>query len=189
MVEVFRDAAKGRPHHLLFVTKGGPKETRVMYEIEPCENVIVSFSVTNAEAAARLELGAAPVEERLQAAADLKARGWRLRMRIDPMILHYDHTEVAGRVKALYPERVTLGSLRADPDLRRYVKDGLFSELEPVYVHQLSAHYPFEARVALYHQATDVIGDQCPVALCEEPKPVWEALGLDFVRKPCNCNA
>ncbi len=188
MVEVFRQFAQGRPHTLLFVTKGGRQECASLYAIEPCANVIVSFSVNHPDAAARLEKGAATVEERLLAAADLKALGWRLRMRIDPMILHYDYTEVAKRVKALAPERVTLGSLRADPDLRRYVNDGLFDELEPVYEYQVSAHYPFDARVALYRQAVDAIGDQCPIALCEEPKPVWEALGLDFEHKPCNCN-
>lgn len=186
-VETFREAAAGRPHTLLLVTKGGRKECRALYEIAPCENVIVSFSVNNPEAAARLERGAATIEDRLGAAGELKALGWRLRMRIDPMIQGYDYAEVAAAVRDLAPERVTLGSLRADPDLLRYVSDDAFDELSERRDARRMARYPLEGRLALYRQAIAVLGDICPIALCEEGPDAWDALGLDKESKLCNC--
>lgn len=187
LVDIFRDAACGRPHTLLFVTKGGAAECASLFEIEPCQSAIISFSVTHPEASARFECGAATVEDRLTTAAALKARGWRLRMRIDPMFLGYDHTGVARRVKALDPERVTLGTLRADPDLLRYVRDGTFDALNATPGGKRMARYALEDRLALYRQAIAVIGGQCPIALCEEEEAAWDALGLDKAARPCNC--
>lgn len=187
LVETFREAAQGRPHTLLFVTKGGHEVCRALYELAPCPNVIVSFSVNNALAAQRLESGAATVADRLQTARELKELGWRLRMRIDPMIKGYDYAEVAAQVRDLAPERVTLGSLRADPDLLRYVRDGTFDDLSTPHEVKRMARYPLEDRLALYRQAIAVLGDACPVALCEEGEDAWDALGLDKVAKLCNC--
>jgi len=187
LVEIFREAARGRPHTLLFVTKGGRRHLQSLFETEPCENVIISFSVTHPEAAARYEQGAATVNDRLETAAALKARGWRLRMRVDPMFRGYEHGEVAQRVKALQPERVTLGTLRADPDLLRYVRDGTFEELQRTPDGKRMARYPLEERLALYRQVIEIIKGQCPVALCEEEEAAWDALGLDKASRPCNC--
>ena len=188
LVEVFRQYAKGRPHTLLFLTKGGRRECQPLYSIEPCENVIVSFSVTHPDAARRFEKGAATIEDRLGAARELKALGWRLRMRIDPMFKGYDHTAIAEEVKALEPERVTLGSLRADPNLYRFIHDGTLDELEPPPGEGRPGRYPFEERLALYQQATAVLNGAFPVALCEEEAPMWDALGLDKEARPCNCH-
>lgn len=188
LVEVFRQEAQGRPHTLLFLTKGGWRECQPLYGVEPCDNVIVSFSVTAAEAAQRFEKGAAPVADRIRGARELKALGWRLRMRIDPMFRGYDHRLVTQEVRALAPERVTLGTLRADPDLFRFVDDGLFEDLVPANETGCPARYPFADRLALYRPVVDLLRGTCPIALCEEEAPMWDALGLDKAARPCNCN-
>lgn len=189
LVETFRQEAKGRPHTLLLLTKGGRRECKPLYQFEPCENVVVSFSVNNHEAARRLERGAAPTADRMAAAADLQERGWRVRLRIDPMILGYDYGEIAQEIRALAPERVTLGSLRAERNLFRYAQNGIFDALEPSPDEKGLARYPFESRLALYRQAVEVLRGVCPIALCEEEAPIWDALGLDKEAKPCNCCA
>lgn len=187
LVDTFRIHAAGRPHTLLLVTKGGPAECQTLLEGAPCPNVVVSFSVTHPDAACRYEGGAASVEERLRAASMLRAAGWRVRMRIDPMITGYDHQEIAELVRALPPERVTLGALRAEPHLLRVMHNGLFGALVPSDDPKGLARYPLKVRLELYGPAVDALRGVCSVALCEESEEVWRALGLDVEAKPCNC--
>jgi len=189
LVKVFRKEAeaKGRKHSLLLVTKGGTRECAALSRLAPCRNVIVSFSVNSDEAARIHEKGAAPVSDRLRAAAKLKSKGWRIRIRIDPMIRHFDYREIIGQVAALAPERVTLGSLRAEHNLPRQVGNGLFREMETPSNPKALARYPKDQRLALYRPAVEALSPICPVALCEETPDIWNELGLDTGAKNCNC--
>jgi len=191
LVDVFRECAeaKGRKHALLLLTKGGRRECRPLRGLEPCANVIVSFSVNSRRAASNHEKGTAPVTERVKAAADLKRRGWRLRMRIDPMILGFDNSWIIDQVGRLEPERVTLGTLRAEPNLFRHVDNGLLKDLEPPTRAGGLARYSKERRIAIYREAVEALAGICTVALCEETPDVWDALGLDTDAKPCNCGS
>ena len=189
LVELFRDEAeaKGRKHTLLLVTKGGLSDCKPLLEMRPCRNVIVSFSVNSPEAARIHEKGAAPVADRLRAAARLKSRGWRIRIRIDPMINGFNYRGIAQQVRRLAPERVTLGSLRAEHNLPRYVGNGLLKEMEKTADPKALARYPMDVRLALYRQASDVLSKAVPLALCEETLETWNALGFDAASKKCNC--
>ncbi|MBM4041828.1 MAG: hypothetical protein FJ290_25300 [Planctomycetes bacterium] len=191
LVELFRAEAeaKGRRHTLLLVTKGGTRECGPLFETAPCRNVVVSFSVNSPEAARDHERGAAPVEDRFEAARQLKAKGWRVRMRIDPMILGYDYGWTIEEVKALGPERVTIGTLRAEHSLPKYVENGLFEALVPPATPRGLARYPREQRLALYRQAIEALRGTCPLGLCEETPDIWDALGLDKAAKSCNCGS
>jgi len=187
LIQVFREEAGGRPHTLLIVTKGGTRECEPFFAVQPCDNVTISFSVNNGEAAKMHEKGAAPVKDRLAAAARLKRLGWRVRMRIDPMILGFDYGQIIESVRKLRPERVTLGTLRAEYNLPKFTGKSLFSDLEPPADRKSLARYPFETRVAMYRQAVMALKKVCPIGLCEELETVWDALGLDKASKPCNC--
>jgi DNA repair photolyase len=189
LIETFRQYAAGRPHTLLIVTKGGQRECRTLFETSPCANVVASFSVNNSDAAQKHERGAALVADRLKAAARLKKLGWRLRMRIDPMIQGYDYTGITRAVKELRPERITLGTLRAEKNLPRFVENGLFAGLVPASDPKSLARYPLATRLALYRPAVAELRNICPVGLCEEMPEVWDALGLDKAAKACNCGA
>ena len=189
LVELFREEAeaKGRKHALLLVTKGGMRDCKPLLDTQPCKNVIVSFSVNAPEAARIHEKGAAPIADRLRAATRLKSRGWRIRLRIDPMILGFDYRWIAEQVRRLAPERVTLGTLRAEHNLPRYVGNGLLKELERPAEPKALARYPKDVRLAIYRQASDVLSKEFPLALCEETLDIWNALGLDAKSKKCNC--
>jgi spore photoproduct lyase len=190
LVEVFREAAAaGRPHALLVVTKGGVREAAALLAAPPCPNVIVSFSVNNAGVARRYERGAATVADRMEAARRLKAAGWRVRIRIDPMFLGHDYGDIVRRVRDLAPERVTLGSLRAEPHLLRVVDHDLFADLEPPAEKNGLGRYPPAARLALYRPAVAALRDVCPMGLCEETRDVWDTLGLEAEAKSCNCGS
>lgn len=188
LVEEFRAAsAAGRRHTLLLVTKGGVSECRPLLEAAPCPNVIVSFSVNCAEVARAHERGAAAVADRMDAARRLKAAGWRVRIRLDPMFAGYEYGSIAGGIRGLAPERVTLGTLRADPHLLRVVNHGLFGALAPPVEPGGLARYPLDTRLDLYRAARAGLGGVCPVGLCEETRDVWEAAGLNPAFPSCNC--
>ncbi len=189
LLELFRNEAeaKGRPHTLLLVTKGGLEECRPLLKQRPSANVIVSFSLNHPEAARLYEAGAAPIAERLKAAGLLIKKGWRVRLRMDPMIVGYDYRELADQVAALHPERVTLGAIRAEANLRRRVKIPLFDALEPSALPGGLARYPEKVRRALYRPVVTRLQRVCPVGLCEETERVWRAVGLDPKTVSCNC--
>jgi DNA repair photolyase len=191
LVELFREEAeaKGRPHALLLVTKGGMSDCQALFDVEPCANVIVSFSVNSPQAARKYERGAAAVSDRMAAARRLKAQGWRVRMRIDPMIAGFSYDGIVEQLRKLAPERLTLGTLRAEHNLDRFVGNGMFSELEVPDDPKGLARYPMATRLALYGPAVEALSDVCPIGLCEETRDVWDALGLDTEAKCCNCGS
>lgn len=186
LVCLFHKKAKNRPHTLLLVTKGGVEECANLFDLEPCSNVIISFSVNNHSAARKYEAGAASVTSRLRAAGILKQKGWRLRIRIDPMIKGYSYTRLAKSVAKLKPELVTLGTLRAEPHLLRIMKNGLFSELEKPLSPRGLARYPLIVREHLYRQALQILDGVCPIGLCEEEPAMWKMLRL--TKPVCNCS-
>jgi len=188
--DLFRREAegKGRPHTLLLVTKGGPEECAGLLTDRPCRNVIVSFSVNDGEAARIHESGTPPSTERLAAARMLLDRGWRVRIRIDPMIAGFDYLQTASAVRRLGPERVTLGTLRAEHGLLHVAPKELFSALEAPQEPGGLARYPWDLRLALYRRAMEGLSGCCSTGLCEETREMWEALGLPHGEKTCNCN-
>lgn len=190
MIEFMREHAekKNRPHCLLAVTKAGLDDCGAFLDRPPCRNIIVSFSINAPEAARDHEPGAAPSADRLEAAAKLQELGWRVRVRMDPMIQGYDYSWVIDKVAELAPERVTLGTLRADPTLLPEVREvDIFTRLEEPEPESI-ARYPLSVRLAMYRQAVDKLQGVTSLGLCEETEDVWLALGLDAANKTCNCN-
>ena len=191
LVELFRVYAerRQRPHTLLVVTKGGWRECTAFLRAEPCANVVISFSVNSAAAARRYEKGAPPPRERLAVARHLRAKGWRVRIRLDPMIAGYNYRAAIRQIRDLRPERVTLGTLRAEANLDRYAPPGIFAQLAPAANPKALRRYPPEVRLALYRPAVKALRRICPLGLCEETPEIWRALGLDTEAKTCNCGA
>jgi spore photoproduct lyase len=190
LIETMREhaEAKSRPHTLLVVTKAGLDMCGAFLEHAPCRNVIVSFSINAPDAARDHEPGAAPSADRLAAAKKLRDLGWRVRVRMDPMIAGYDYAAVAREIAAIAPERVTLGTLRADPTLLPEVRDvpifTLLEEPEPESI----ARYPRPNRMEMYTTVTNILRGKTSIGLCEETDDVWAELGLDYENKTCNCN-
>ncbi|NPV71172.1 MAG: radical SAM protein [Firmicutes bacterium] len=70
--------------YLLLVTKS--TNTRVLTQRDPSPQIIVSFSVNSTAASALYEPLCPSREERLLEAAKLRDLGWRVRIRLDPII-------------------------------------------------------------------------------------------------------
>ncbi len=190
LIEYMREHAekKNRPHCLLVVTKAGPDLCGAFFDHAPCPNIIVSFSVNAPGAARDHERGAAPSPDRIEAARRLREQGWRVRIRLDPMIAGYAYGETIDAIASLSPERVTLGTLRADPLLLPEVKGmDIFGALDAPDPEGI-ARYPRAVRMNLYAPAVSRLAGICSLGLCEETEDVWLELGLDAERKTCNCN-
>jgi len=151
---------------------------------EPSDNIIVSFSI-NSEAAAKLyEHAAPPPRQRLEAAFQLKQNGWRIRVRLDPVLLEtglYHYQPICNEIRKLAPEMTTVGSLRYFPGLRHFARE--LPRANVVRAHDGRMRYPVSVRVRAYSQIASWLGFQ--PSLCKETEDVWRQLGWDF--SGCNC--
>jgi len=168
--------------YLLLVTKSD--NISLLQDREPSTQVIVSFSVNSDQAAKVYEKGAPSPRQRLRAACALKKQGWRVRVRIDPVIPHTGLDGYRGlceQVAELGPERVTVGTLRQYPGVHN------FSKTAPRRGLQLSPdgrlRYPEQVRIDTYQQFSDWLGFK--PALCKETYILWRKLGWRFMG--CNC--
>ena len=168
---------------LFLTTKSADVE--FLLEMEPTPQVWVSFSINAAAAWEQFESHTPHPYRRLAAASALKEAGWRVRVRIDPIIAEVgmDHyRDIVQKVSRLEPERVTVGTLRKLP--------GFFSGKRTSLVrHHTSPSgvrfYPEPMRAEIYKRMADWLGFQ--PALCRETYELWERLAWGPIA--CNCTA
>lgn len=167
---------------LLLVTKSTNIET--LRNHEPSRNLLVSFSVNSIPGSSRYEVSAPHPQKRLEAAEELIELGWRVRIRLDPMILECgleSYEPVCKTIAAIKPERVTLGTLRQYPGLFRFLPHAPRKGL--VKANDGRMRYSISDRVDTYRQVAEWLGFQ--PSLCKETREVWTMLGWDF--PGCNC--
>lgn len=151
---------------------------------QPSRQVIVSFSVNAMPVWHKYEKRTPSPRQRLAAAQELKDLGWRVRIRIDPILADVPletYEEVALAVRALGVERVTIGTLRQYPGLYRFSKAAPRAGLARGSDGRM--RYPIEKRQSVYQGLADMLGSQ--PALCKETALLWRALGWQFTG--CNC--
>jgi len=179
---LFTGPANPIGHTLLLVTKS---EATELLEYEPHPSVVVSFSVNAESMASKHERGAPSPKLRLDAAAELKRRGWRIRLRLDPMLPCSNWREAylptVKRIAEIQPERVTLGSLRYFPSLPRYHPD--FPSM-PVKRDGPDGRYrlPYSLRIEMYEFVREHLN--MPFGLCKETDALHAAVKPD---PRCNC--
>lgn len=175
-------------HTLLLVTKSSSVDKLLAIKSTP--QVIVSFSLNALPVAARWEKGAPGLYERLAAAKELKRKGWRLRIRIDPMIPIQSwerwYAGLAGEVNRLGPERVTLGSLRALPGLSRWAPSDVWEHAPRLDGADRRRRVPMLSRLTMYTLMKECL-EVPELGLCKETRRVWNALGFDPLNPKCNC--
>lgn len=171
---------------MLLVTKAGQSAVDILGKLEPTPQVIVSFSISPTSYAQTCETGAAPTVERLKAAEALIKLGWRVRVRIDPIMLTTETSADiyclhAAEIAALGTERVTIGSLRPYRAVAGQMGDNLRLGLELAPDGRM--RYSIAKRIEAYQAVADGLGYQ--PALCKEPREIWQKLGWQFAG--CNC--
>lgn len=152
--------------------------------LEPTPQVIVSFSVNSSNVAECFERLAPPPFARLKAAAKLLEWGWRVRVRLDPVVWDENsssYRQICREIAAIHPERVTVGTLRQYPGLFRFAPHAPRNSLRKAPDGRM--RYPVSMRLEAYRQIAEWLGFQ--PALCKETDDVWQA--LDWTFYGCNC--
>ena len=167
---------------LLLVTKS--VNVDVFRQKKPSNQIILSFSVNSLPAANDFEKEAPSPIERLETAAEMIRLGWRVRIRLDPVILesgisHYE--PICKKIANIRPERVTVGTLRQYPGLFRFAPSAPRAGLSRAKDGRM--RYPIGQRVGAYEKIASWLGFQ--PSLCKETREVWGKLGWEFYG--CNC--
>ncbi len=180
-LEYFR---RQRDKFLFLTTKS--KNIKMLLGMQPTPQVWISFSVNAVKTWELFEKNTPHPDERLAAAWSLKEAGWRVRIRIDPVIpevaiSHY--REVARKVSGLAPERVTVGVLKHFPRLPRCRREGPRKQLAES--HNGIKRYPSHLKARIFNSLAEWLGFQ--PAICRETPGLWEELGWNS--NGCNCTA
>jgi len=207
-----------------FIPWFGQQKNGYLYMLTKSENVdrildlphkghsIITWSLNEKEVSREFEIGTPSFERRLAAAKKVQEAGYRVRIRLDPIVPFEGWQEAyrgtIGRIfDAISPESVTIGTLRfeegfykmrntffANPDLVKFV-DGMvpmFSpKLFPGTKRPKSGKYSFpeEKRAEIFSFVTAELRNysDCPIALCKEAATVWEKVGLPLSECGCAC--
>lgn len=149
----------------------------------PSANIIVSFSINSMEAWEQFEKKTPDPMQRLATAEELIGLGWRVRIRIDPMIARLrpdGYRQIAREVRRIQPEVVTLGTLRGNTFRNHNFPEVLKRDLT---FQNKKFMYPPDYRVGMYRLVADELGYQ--PGLCKETREVWRRLG--WTPGACNC--
>lgn len=179
-------------HKALFVTKSD--NIRHLLEINPHNQVVVSFSLNADEVAKRWEKGAPSVARRIEAGKKLSQAGYEVRVRIDPMVpiedwqIHYIRL-IEQIFASFIPTRITLGSLRGlqttvngstDKSWVEYLKENS----------NWGKKIDFKTRYDMYTTVINHLRERCnyhKFALCKETVAMWGRLGMNYKNIKCNC--
>ena len=167
---------------LLLVTKS--VNVNILRNREPSRQIILSFSVNSISAAERFEKGVPSPLERLSVADEMIKLGWRVRIRLDPVILESDidsYEDICKRLSYINPEMVTVGTLRQYPTLHNFAPNA--PRIGMTRADDGRLRYTIDQRVMAYKQIASWLGFQ--PALCKETQEIWDLLDWRF--SGCNC--
>ena len=107
--------------------------TQVLQKMNPLSNAVIAFSFTPDEVSQQIEHGVPPVSSRIKAMKKLAKLGWKLGLRIDPLIhcqdfehrYHKLFEEIFGAVPEESIHSVSLGAFR--------MPSGFFKKIEKLY--------------------------------------------------------
>lgn len=178
-VEYFREQ---KHKYLLLTTMSCNVE--LFREVKPTPQVIISFSINAPEIAAKYERLAPSPVVRLRAASELLELGWRVRIRLDPVVVEGGleiYRPICREISSIGVERVTVGTLRQYPGLYRFAPDAPRCGLRKALDGRM--RYPVSVRAGVYRAIAEWLGFE--PALCKETDEVWKLLGWQF--RGCNC--
>lgn len=127
--EYFVEAFKSMPNAVLELrTKS--TQVRQLLKQPAQDNVVVAFSLSPGEVAASIEHGAPSLIKRVEAIEKLQHAGWRVGIRIDPIVWHEDYqqnyqsmmSEVFERVNGDSLDSLTLGGFRLPKQFFKIMK-------------------------------------------------------------------
>ncbi len=155
---------------------------------------IISFSLNASHVSKRWEKRAPAIRKRIEAARQLWEVGYKVRIRIDPMVPirnwknHYRN--LVDRVFSNFePERITIGSLRGLQSTINNVTDKSWVK----YLSENSnwgKRIDFNTRFVMYFDIISYLKENFEfknIALCKETIGMWNRLEMNYKRMKCNC--
>lgn len=172
-----------------FELKTKTVRVRGIFEAEPAENIVISWSLNSAAIARTEERGAPSILERLEAAREAARQGFSVGFHFDPLVIHPGWEDGYGSVierllRMIPPDRIrwmSLGSLRFSPALKGIFEDRFpasrlpLGELVPGRDGKLRYFKPL--RLELYRRIVDLLresgGGKIPLYFCMENGGTW----------------
>jgi len=167
------------------------------------KRVILSASLTSPRNQALFEHGTASIEERINGLKTAQDKGYRIRVRIDPIINsvpgwddQYESGMIRNLAEQVMPETITLGQPRFYAPLLRLAKKRFPEQTEfwdhldtKTKDHRIRASD--DERYSAYERIIELLKDyfkpeQLAISLCKEDPRLASALGVPFSKK-CNC--
>jgi spore photoproduct lyase len=195
IVDKFESQTK---HRIFLLSKFGTRNIDFLTEL-PRKQVICGWSINSTEVAKLWEKNAALPEDRINAAALVKKAGYETRIRIDPIFPIENWKEHYARLvkqvlNKLTPDRIILGTPRGLWKTIQYAKEAnvdmkwvQFFKEDTSWGKKLD----FSLRKEIYHfMYTQFESSNYPknkISICKETINMWQALGLDYKLKTCNC--
>ena len=185
MVKLIQKFAEQNKHKLLLVTKSDKVEE--ILGLNHNQQTIVSFSLNPQKIVEKFEADTPSTHQRLEAAWKVKKAGYRLRIRLDPMIPIKNwmelYEDLAKEINNLKPERITLGSLRFYPVVKAYCRDKSVFNFD--FEKSVDGRWRLkkDLRLKMYRFMLEKLKIK-PVSLCKETVDVVKILGLP---QKCNC--
>jgi len=164
-------------------------EIKNILNLEPVENIVISWSLNSFKIAKEEENAAPPVEERIKAAKLISEKGFQVGFHFDPLIRYpgweKDYAEVIKMVlKTIKSTRISwisLGSLRFPSSLKTIIKNR-FPRTKIIYDEFIKGkdgkfRYFKPLRLELYQKIIDLIktwgGGEIPLYFCMESEEIW----------------
>jgi spore photoproduct lyase len=183
---------------LLFLTKSDNIDS--LLNLEHRGRSIMSFSINTDKVYQHLEHRTASPEARLMAAKRLQQAGYKIRLRIDPVILYSTwKKDYANLVEKIFvyvkPERITIGEYRPAKGLASHISSR-FPESPLLKINSglindgTKLRYPDEHRLTMFRVIIDAItkhDKRVKIALCKEDVRIWKSLGMQINGLQCNC--
>lgn len=185
---------------LMLLTKSCNIEN--LLSIKPNSQTVISWSLNSRYAVETFEVGTANLDERIQAAELCQDKGWRIRFRIDPGILHPDwQAEYSDLIRKTLtvtsPENITLGMLRLLPGHLHLATQAYGNRGRKLRVQNFikgasdgKLRYPPKQRVGFYSFLIDTIrafDRKVSISLCRETPDIWHIFKERCEPRKCNC--
>lgn len=170
--------------------------------LEPNPQTVLSWSLNPQQVIETHELGTASLAERIDAAKACQNHGYRIRLRIDPGILHpdwqADYADLIQRaLTSIRAENITLGMLRLLPGHLRLAEAAYGSRARELSHYNFvkgasdgKLRYPPQERVKFYTFLIDTIRSfdrHVSIGLCRETRDIWNILKDRCKPQECNC--
>lgn len=176
--------------HILFELKTKSVNIKNLLDIEPAENIVISWSLNSEKMALAEEKGAPQVHRRIEAAQQIVKKGYRVGFHFDPVLLYPGWDEgysaiielLFSSVEASRIAWISLGSLRFSPPLKPIIQKR-FPESRIIYEEMIRGkdgkyRYFKPLRVELYKRIISLIrkngGGKVPLYFCMESREIWE---------------